>query len=233
MLKTMNTTLSNDDTSLPIVRWAQKAGGSSSDYGYSIAVDNSGNIYTTGNFSGTATFGNTTLTSVGSADIFITKQDSNGNYLWAQKAGGSGLDSSRSIRADSSGNIYTTGNFSGTATFGNTTLTSAGSVDIFITKQDSNGNYLWAQKAGGSDSDYSSSIAVDNSGNIYTTGYFYETATFGNTTLTSAGNRDIFITKQDSNGDYLWAQKAGGSDSDYSSSIAVDNSGNIYTTGYF
>jgi hypothetical protein len=84
------------------------------------------------------------------------------------------------IAVDASGNSYVTGGFEGTATFGSTTLESSGSQDIFVAKLDNRGNWLWAKKAGGTDSDYGYGIAVDASGNSYVTGYFYSaTATFG------------------------------------------------------
>jgi len=218
--------------------WAKKAGGANNDSGYSIAVDGSGNSYTIGGFEGTATFGNISLTSVKDAngkftkDIFIAKIDGNGNFLWAKQAGGANNDSGNSIAVDGSGNSYITGSFDGTITFGNTTLTSAGS-DIFIAKLDGSGNYLWAKKTGGTSVDSGNSIAVDGSGNSYITGFFYGTATFGNTTLTSAGGGDVFISKLDNNGNFIWTKKADGTGDDSGNSIAIDGSGNSYTIGNF
>jgi PKD repeat protein len=213
--------------------WAQKADGSSDDYGQDIAVDNFGNSYVTGYYQGTTVFGSTTLTGSWNNDIFVAKLDSTGNWLWAKKAGGSSHDYGYSIAVDNSGHSYVTGSFRGTAGFGSTTLTSSGGNDIFVAKLDSNGNWLWAKKAGGSSDDYGRSIAIDNSGNSYVTGYFPGTAGFGSTTLTSSGGNDIFVAKLDSSGNWLWAKKAGGSSSDYGQDIAVDNFGNSYVTGYF
>ncbi|MEJ8801250.1 SBBP repeat-containing protein [Pontibacter sp. H249] len=216
------------------VLWAKSAGGESSDYGNSIAVDGSGNAYVTGNFWGTATFGTTTLTSSGD-DVFIAKYDASGNVLWAKSAGGAISDYGNSVAVDGLGNAYVTGEFKGTATFGTTTLTNAGGIgtDIFIAKYDASGNALWAKSAGGANSDYGNSVAVDGSGNSYVTGYFQGAATFGTTTLTNAGGTDIFIAKYDASGNALWAKSAGGANSDYGNSVAVDGSGNPYVTGYF
>ena len=175
--------------------WAKKAGGTGDDYGQSIATDSSGNSYVTGYFAGTATFGDTELTSSGSTDIFVAKLDSGGNWLWAKKAGGTSSDTGRSIATDSSGNSYVIGYFAGTATFGDTELTSSGNNDIFVAKLDSGGNWLWVMKAGGTDLDVGKSIAIDSSGNSYVTGYFRGTATFGDTELTSSGLYDIFVAK--------------------------------------
>ncbi|HPI42519.1 MAG TPA: SBBP repeat-containing protein [Candidatus Cloacimonas acidaminovorans] len=215
--------------------WAKKAGGQSNDGGRSITVDDNGNSYVTGDFSGSATFGTTTLTSSGyyDYDIFVAKLDINGNWLWAKKAGGQSNDGGRSITVDDNGNSYITGCFWGSATFGATTLTSSGDLDIFVAKLDINGNWLWAKQAGGTDFDYGYGIAVDDNGNSYVTGYFRSSATFGTTTLTSSGYEDIFVAKLDSSGNWLWAKKAGGTSYDKGYSIAVDVNGNSYVIGYF
>ena len=213
--------------------WAKKAGGTQDDEGYSIDIDSSGNSYVTGYFYGTASFGSTTLTSGGSNDIFVAKLDSSGNWLWAKKAGGTGSDYSCSIATDSSGNSFVTGYFYGTASFGSITLTSSGSADIFVAKLDSNGNWLWAKKAGGTSDDEGNGIAIDSSGNSYVTGCFLGTASLGNITLTSNGWGDIFVAKLDSSGNWLWAKKAGGTNDDDGHSIATDSFGNSYITGYF
>jgi len=213
--------------------WANKAGGTNWDYGYGIAVDANGNSYVTGYFWGNATFGTTTLTCSGNFGIFVAKMDINGNWLWAKQTGGTNTDLGQSIAVDANGNSYVTGYFWGNATFGTTTLTSSGQYDIFVAKMDSNGNWLWAKQAGGTSYDDGYSIAVDDNGNSYVTGYFYGSATFGTTTLTSSGNEDIFIAKLDSNGNWLWAKKAGGQSNDGGRSITVDDNGNSYVTGVF
>jgi len=213
--------------------WARNAGGISADYGRSIAVDGSGNSYVTGYFAGTATFGSTSLTSSGGEDIYIAKLDANANFLWAKKAGGTNGDKGLSIAVDGSGNSYVTGYFQDTATFGSTSLTSSGLSDLFITKLDSNGNFLWAKRAGGTSIDAGFGIAVDGSGNSYVTGSFDGTATFGSTSLTSYGSSDLYITKLDTNGNFLWAKKAGGTSGDSGLGIAVDGSGSSCVTGYF
>ena len=213
--------------------WANQAGGTDTDCGYGIAVDANGNSYIIGVFAENATFGTTTLTSSGYKDIFVAKLDINGNWLWAKQAGGTDYDIVYSIAVDDNGNSYVTGYFWSSATFGATTLTSSGQYDIFVAKMDSNGNWLWAKQAGGTSSDRGYSIAVDDNGNSYVTGYFEESATFGATTLTSSGYEDIFVAKLNINGNWLWAKQAGGTSGDFGLSIAVDANGNSYVTGNF
>ena len=183
----------------PEWQWAEQAGGTNIDIGKSIALDSAGNSYVTGFFTGTATFGSTSLTGYGWYDIFVAKMDADGNWLYATRAGGSDYDCGYSIALDSAGNSYVTGHFEGTAIFGSTSLIScSGSYDVFAAKMDVNGNWLYATKAGGNGSDYGSSIALDSVRNSYVTGRFYETATFGSASLTSFGSQDIFVAKLNS-----------------------------------
>ncbi|MBK8846298.1 MAG: SBBP repeat-containing protein [Bacteroidetes bacterium] len=219
--------------------WAKSAGGTSSSYSYSnsVATDFSGNIFITGVFVGpTITFGTTTLTNVGTSgfDIFLTKYDSNGNVIWAKSAGGNWSDQSLSVSTDISGNVFITGLFSYQITFGTTPLTGAGDLDIFIVKYDSSGNVLWAKSEGGTGDDRGYCVATDANGNIFITGPFDSpTITFGATTLTKGGITDIFIAKYDSSGNVLWAKRAGGTKYDIGISVATDASGNVFMTGYF
>jgi hypothetical protein len=215
--------------------WATSFGGTDNDFGRGIAVDASGSSYTTGGFLGSMTVGSTTLTSAGSNDIFIIKLDSSGSPVWATSFGGTDNDIGNAIAVDASGSSYTTGNFQGSMTVGNTTLTSAGNDNIFIIKLDSSGSPVWATSFGGTDDDigYAIAIAVDASGSSYTTGSFRGSMTVGSTTLTSADSFDIFIIKLDSSGSPVWATSFGGTDNDYGRGIAVDASGSSYTTGNF
>jgi Leucine-rich repeat (LRR) protein len=216
-----------------ILLWVRQAGGTDNDQGRGIALDASGNSYVTGSFSGTATFGSTTLTSTGSSDVFVAKYDASGTVLWAKQAGGSNGETVYGIAVDASGNSYMTGNFSGTATFGSTSLTSTGSDDIFVAKCDASGTVLWAKKAGGATVDEGRGITVDAVGNSYVTGNFSGTATFGSTSLISTGSDDIFVAKYDASGILLWVRQAGGTDNDQGRGIALDASGNSYVTGPF
>ena len=231
--------------------WARSMGGSVggffTDLGYGIAVDSSGHVYTTGLFSGTVDFdpgaGTANLTSTSlAADVFVSKLDSAGNFVWARNMGGSARDEGHGIAVDSSGNVYTTGFYVGTADFdpgaGTFNLTSAGVFDIFVSKLDSAGNFVWARSLGGSGvSEFGQGIAVDGGGNVYTTGLFEGTADFdpgaGTFNLTSVGTSDIFVSKLDSAGNFIWARSMGGSNVDEGRGIDVDTAGNVYTTGQF
>jgi hypothetical protein len=130
--------------------WAKGLGGTGNDYGASITVDSSGNVYAIGKYVGTVDFdpgaGTFNLTSAGGGDIFVTKLDSSGNFVWARSMGGTGNEAGNSLALDSNSNVYLTGKFVGTADFdpgaGTFNLISTGSDDIFVSKLDSDGNWV-------------------------------------------------------------------------------------------
>ncbi|MCT4582972.1 MAG: SBBP repeat-containing protein [Flavobacteriales bacterium] len=232
-------------TNAQIFEWATSFGQNSNDGSKSVAVDAAGNVYTTGFFQGTVDFdpgpGTYNLSSFLGNDIFIQKLDANGNFIWAKTFGGSGEDYGTSITTDASGNVYTTGIFYNTVDFdpgaGIFDLDAVGSDDIFVQKLDANGNFLWAVAFGGTSIDAGQSITLDAAGNIYTTGSFRSTVDFdpgtGTDYITSNGNEDVFVQKLDANGNFLWAKAFGGTGPESAQSIAVDATGNAYTTGRF
>ena len=227
------------------VVWARSAGGTDADDGEAISLDAMGNVYVIGTFnSPTITFGSTTLTNAGSTfvcDFFIAKYDSDGNVLWAKRAGGTDDDIGWGIATDANGNSYVTGSFrSSSITFGSTTLTNNTTQyeDVFVVKYNSSGTVVWAKSYGGNSYDSGWGISVDGSGNSYVTGYFQSpTITFGSTTLTNVDNtgftRDFFIEKNDASGNPVWAKSGGGTDYDYGFGITTDTNGNSFVIGDF
>ena len=215
-------------------KWAVKAGGTGTEEGKAIATDKAGNVYVTGYFKNTATFGSlTSVVSLGGHDAFVAKYDSSGNALWVNTLGGTDADEGYGIAADTLGNIYVAGTFGGTVTVGAGTLTSTGSFDVFVLKYNTSGTLLWARSAGGASADNAYGIATNKTGEIFITGKFNTSTTFGSTTLTSTGQDDIFIAKYDNSGNVLWAKKAGSTSGDLAKSISIDDSGNLYITGNF
>ena len=175
--------------------WSKRFGGTSFDFGTSVAVDSAGNVLVTGEFNGTADFGGGGLTSAGNTDIFVAKYDAAGNHLWSKRFGGTNYDYGYSVAVDSAGKVLVTGYFSGTADFGGGGLTSAGQFDIFVAKYDAAANHLWSKRFGEAGSDAGNSVAVDSGGNVLVTGSFEDTVDFGGGGLTSAGFADIFVAK--------------------------------------
>jgi hypothetical protein len=160
---------------------------------------------------------------------------------WASSMPGTGGDSGKDIVTDASGNVILLGEFANTVDFqpgaGTTNLTSAGSGDGSVAKYDTDGNLIWAVRFGGTGNDVSTSIDVDNSGNIYVCGYFNAAGDFdpgvGTTTLTPVGGNDAFILKLDQNGLFVWAKQIGGTNEDAAMALEVDASGNVVIGGFY
>jgi hypothetical protein len=94
-------------------------------------------------------------------------------------------------------------------------------------------NWLWAKSAGGNAWDKAYSIASDNAGNLYVTGYSSSpTITFGSVTLINNG-KNMFLVKYDASGNVIWAQRPTNNDENVGYSIATDNAGYVYVAGYF
>ena len=228
--------------------WAKSFGGFWSDDGAELKLDASGNIYTVGSFYNTVDFdpgpgvANVTAVSDGNPDIFVSKLDASGNYVWAKNFGSSVQDRGYSLALDSSANVYTTGNFRGTADFDPgpdvANLTSiGGTTEAFVSKLDASGNYVWAKSFRGNGDGGGSSVTLDSSGNVFTTGNFSSTVDFDPgpdvANLTSAGNYDVFVSKLDASGNYVWAKSVGGTSGDGGHAVGVDSSQDVYVTGSF
>jgi hypothetical protein len=240
--------------------YAKQFGGTGSENGCAISLDANGNVYSAGYFSGTVDFdpgaNAANLVSSGLNDMYVSKLDALGNYIWAQKIGGTNDDIARAMVVDATGAVYFTGSYSGTVDFdpgvGTENLISASSTsDIFVCKLDATGSYIWAKGFGSSATSNPSTfdnslpiatergcgISLDAGGNVYTTGYFQETIDFdpGSATfnLTSAGNTDAFYSKLSPAGLFLWAGSVGGTASDAGYSITLDNDNIVFTAGFF
>jgi hypothetical protein len=231
--------------------WARTFSGFGSS-GISIAVDAAENVYTTGKFYATVDFdpgpGVFNLTATSNPDIFISKLDASGNFVWAKALLNTHISGAPpflviSLAIDNaSGAVYINGPYSGTVDFdpstsGVYTITSIGSSDIFTLKLDSLGNFLWAKSYGSPAYSSAKGITLDPSGNVYCVGEFTGTVDFDPGTavfnITGAGSIDIFITKLNSAGNFIWGKSIGGTNMDIVYAITSDFDGNIYTTGDF
>lgn len=226
--------------------WLQSAGGNSQDEALAIAIDGQSNIVSTGYFSQSARFDNFIIGSDGMGDVFVSKQNANGDYLWVTKAGGLYSDRAFGIITDQNNNIYITGVFKGTAEFGTTTLTSNNnSQDAFVAKLDANGNFIWAISLGGNDTETANGIDVNSNGEVIIAGQYKGTAQFGSFNLTSevynsmmvslAGlpSYDGFLVKINPTGNVLWAKNISAEYDDRAMKVVFDSNNQIYVSGQF
>jgi hypothetical protein len=228
------------------VLWVKssKESGRNNNEGFSVAIDKDENVYVSGRFSDTISMGSYTAISK-STNVFLVKYDSNGNELWLKSGLLASFRSSGiaySVTTDGDKNVYMTGAFVDTISFGSIKL-NAHSVDgsVFLVRYDSNGNVKWAKSGITANlmlniyTNLSSSVVTDKAGCIYITGQFLDSITFGSYILYTNTQRDIFFTKYDSSGNVIWAQ-CGKSLSILGGegySLSADKWNNIYLTGGF
>jgi hypothetical protein len=199
-----------------------------------VAADTFGNVFVAGTFQGASPasidFGGIALTNVAGSLInalFICKYDRFGNVGWARLvATNSNTSFSLRLAADSAGNVYFAGHFSGGATFGTNTLVSAGPSDLFLTKYDSQGNALWARQIVAFDVNWPRTLAltVDLNGNVIVSTRYTNSVNVSGTVVT---NSSSFIAKYDSTGNLVWAQPCLAAEA-----LTVGPSGSIYLTGF-
>lgn len=240
------TTIANAQTIT--FQWAKSFVGQTigTDEGLSIAQDPSGNILVAGVMRSNIDFdpgpGSYVLNQFSSEDIFITKLDPVGNFLWAKQIAANGWDEAHAVATDATGNVYVTGRFHhlgpvdfdpGPGVF--SLASSNGSLESYILKLDPDGNFLWAHKIGGDGGEQGFGIAIDGDGNILLGGAFQAVVDFdpgaGVFNLTPAGGQAVYVLKLDANGNFIWARNLGSAS--FCFGLTIDNSNNVITCGYF
>lgn len=221
--------------------WGVRAGGTGTDAPLDLAVDASGNAYVTGYMhSRSASFGLLNITQTGGGAVVVAKLSPVGNWLWAGLGGGNGPleDAGQAIALDARGNVYVTGVFQNSgAPFGSTSLTNAGSSDVFVGQVDAaTGNFLWVVRAGSAGLESPAGLVADGQGAVYVTGAYQNAAAlFGTTSLPYQGMYyDGFVAKLDvASGTWRWALRMGGTLNDVGNSLCLDSSNRLYVAGYY
>jgi len=184
--------------------WLASLGGATDEKGRSVAIDASDNSYS---------FGDATSAGAGGPENFLAKRDSAGTIQWQRTLGGTGSDFARSVKVDSSGNVYVVG---WTDSIG------AGSSDFLLAKYNSSGTIQWQRILGGATFDRGHSVAIDSSDNLYVVGF---------TDSSGAGDFDFLLAKYNSSGTIQWQRTLGGTGDDRGNSVAIDSSDNVYVLG--
>ena len=234
------------------VEWATSAVAGPSgamNLGCSVAaVEADGSVIVTGRFEHGITFGpgeanETEIMTTGFDDIFVARYNADGTLAWATNAGGTLDDIGTEVAVLPDGSSLLTGNFALSAVFGagepnETTLDSAGETDMFVARYAPDGTLVWAKRGGSVERDGGTGIAVLPSGVVLASGWFDETATYGQgeaneTGLISRGSTDVMIAKYAADGSLVWAKSAGSLSTDYSHEVSLLADGTGIMTGKF
>lgn len=228
--------------------WGHQLGSYSYDWINQVAVDPAGQVYVTGYFTGLVDFdpgpGTTNVQGHGMADIFLAKYAPDGTLGWAIGMGGAHNEEGRSLAFDAAANIHLCGYFGDGADFDpgpGTLILNTQNKDTFLAVYDSTGALIRANDLGGGTIAGSNceamDVAVDATGSAAITGIFWGWIDMdpgpGTTAMTPIGTGDIFVARYDPTGALLWARQYGGTEEGIGNSVALDSSGNVYTTGYF
>lgn len=227
------------------------AGGPGTDIVLAMTQDGRGNLYFTGQLSGSftgtsATFGSTTLTTrTGSSVPFVAKLAPGRGWRWAAAPDNGfntrGSGGSNAIVVDGQGQVTVSGSFnSPNLRFGPTSLSATGPADLdgnlpgdgFVAQLDSTGAWRWARQSSGSGNDFASGLSVDGFGNVTTAVTFRQTATFGPTTLASNSGQNIAVVQFSPAGTWSWVQR-GVAGSGGITVLADNGAGRLYLGGTF
>ncbi|GHB70406.1 hypothetical protein [Persicitalea jodogahamensis] len=219
-----------------VLQWVRTAEGPESNSATDICTDAGGNIYLTGYLHGKVQFENEALQSEGTSDIFFAKYDTEGSLRWIRHIGGQGSDGGSGVAVNKDGDVYLTGTFTASVSFGGSTLAADGPEDAFIALYNSEGSLKWVRSGGGVGHDWGQSIAVDNEGNALMLGKFHKFARFGKVELSAPESEDLhssngFVLKCSPEGDFIWGQRMGGNRRNSLSSVVVDYRGDVFVSG--
>ena len=220
--------------------WPQALGSLGNDATVVVKTAPSGDVYVAGNFSGSLDIGNETLIAQGLQDVFVARLSASGALIWARSAGGASVDSVRDIALDTANSVYLVGDFYGQASFGGSSIGSGGAnFDAYVAKINTLGAWQWARGAGGSRDDRAtgvvtvpgdSTVAPPVPESAVLIGNYICAATFAGPNAQSlnggcaTGNKDLFVARVSSTGDWIWARDrdAAASGFDSASHVVID-----------
>lgn len=211
------------------------AGGSPLDDELSgLCADSEGNIFAAGAFWFSACFGGALLEAGGNPKgLFLLKISPKGSLLWGQALQGTGIKDLSSLQCDAFGHVWVAGFFGGQLTLGDTTLQATGDTDMFLAKFNAAGQLLWALREGWQRDTRATALVLTAQGEPRVGGYFNGQTRLASQMLNAnTFDRDAFIAAYGTDGSPRWAMKAGGVHDDDLTSLATDEQGNLYATGF-
>ncbi len=220
--------------------WSKNIGGAEQQQVAAVAMDASGNVIVVGNFNGKTIIDGNNHGSYFGQDIFVAKYNTTGTLLFSASHGDpmAGSVSVSAVAIDDQENIIIAGTFSGEVSFGGDTLQHVDSQDLFVAKYNKHGEHQWSKRYYLSDLGSVDSLAVDQAGNVFLTGTYYETVQFGAVLDLSGDNaaNNLFLVKISSGGNTELAEHYGGAScriSSWNTQLVITLSGQPWLVGAF
>ncbi len=203
-----------------------------------LTTDNLGNIYETGNFGGKVSFGTINFYSPQFLTSgFLVKFDNSGTPLWGIAESTQDYADGISVATGKNNNVCLTGNYIDTMVIGSFTFPNNGFGMFFTAMFSSSGSFIWGSysKPGGVDGGTigPQAVKIDNWGNTYETGYFYDTVEVGSIPMYAPNNISFFLIKYDAFGTPLWIKTSANNGYMTGNSLVTDSNGNVYVEGDF
>ena len=184
------------------VLWNKATGITGTTIGYGIATDpNTGNVFVTGTFSGTADFGGGPISSgAGTGAIFLAAYDPSGTNLWTVKGGGSsssGPDIGMAVKVDGVGNLALTGAHYSPLSFGGSWMFGHGYfLEVFTISGNTPPSSDWSQHSGNTGAGGGgNALAFDTTGHLLTGGWFSGITDFGGGPVTASSAANGFLVQ--------------------------------------
>lgn len=202
-------------------QWTKEYGNG---FAHGIAVDTSGNVYVTGLYNGSASFGGPVHSGEGFSDMFILKVDSSGTYVWSKGYAGAEDGAGTAIAVDAT-HLYATGHFAGTINFGGGNRTAPGVSSIIVLKLAlSDGAYAWDKVFSddhNSNSTRGRGVALDGNGYCYVCGTFIGSITFGGQTIVTTVGSGFIVKLDVDDGADVWSKAIQGGAGSFNDTFAV------------
>lgn len=169
--------------------------------GTKLAVDDRGNSFVAGNYTGAPSIGGSTLADAAAGTVFVAKIDGSGKLQWVATPAGSGETGLGDIAVDTWGHCRVTGGYSGDVRFAMSKLRTPGGA--FVARLDGDGAWVWGRSILGNAA--ASGVGVDGSGNACVAGSFSGSIQFGTTALADG---TMFLARIDDKGQWMWHSSA-------------------------
>lgn len=225
--------------------WQKRFGGAGIDDAHAVAIDTDGDVAIAGSFrcasqpctsQPSLTFGGSSHTNVGNADLFVAKLTGvDGSHVWSKMFGSTGNDIASGVGSDSEQNIVAIGEFAGTINFGGGNRVSAGLADVLLLKLDgADGAHLYSLRFGSTSDDRGHDLAIGSAGQVFAIGSFNGTVNFGGAQSLSAGAGEAsFVAKYTLAGAHAWSSTFTTTGEVFAGAVAAGGPGFLTLLGSF